>query len=192
VTLPVEAGAAHTFGDVLLIVDVINDLSFPGGEKVLPWAKKLATRLDVFRSRAHRHQMPVIYANDHFGRWRSNWGEIYAHATRASARGREMSRTLKPARQDLFILKPMHSAFYATALVPLLDHLKCKRIVLAGIATNLCVLITAHDAHMRGYPLVVLSDCCAAESDFDHNVALGQLERYCGAEVCLSGEFGFG
>ena len=65
-------------------------------------------------------------------------------------------------------------------------------LVLSGMATNLCVLFTAHDAHMHQYGLTVLSDCCAAESDFDHNVALKQLERFCGARVCLSTEFEFG
>jgi nicotinamidase-related amidase len=75
--------------------------------------------------------------------------------------------------------------------VPLLEHLRARRLVLAGIATNLCVLFTAHDAHMHGYPLLVLSDCCAAESDFDHDVALGQLSRFCAASVCLANEYRF-
>ena len=64
-----------------------------------------------------------------------------------------------------------------------------QRLILSGISTNLCVLFTAHDAHMHRYPMVVLSDCCAAESDFDHNVALAQLKRFCKAEVCRSPEF---
>ncbi len=96
-----------------------------------------------------------------------------------------MSRRLKPGRNDYFILKPRHSGFFATSLVPLLQDLHIERLVLAGIATNLCVLFTAHDAHMHQYPVVLLSDCCAAESDFDHNVALSQLERFCGAR-CVS------
>jgi nicotinamidase-related amidase len=38
--------------------------------------------------------------------------------------------------------------------------------------------MTAHDAVMNGYRLVVLSGCCAAESDEDHNAVLDQLHRY--------------
>jgi len=178
-------------GDALLIIDCINDLDFDGGRKVLPWALKLAQRLAPFRDKAHRHGMPVIYVNDNFGRWHSNFAEVFAHCTRRSARGREVSRRLKPTRDDYFILKPRHSGFYATSLVPILEDLKIKRLILSGIATNLCVLFTAHDAHMRQYSLVVLSDCCAAESDFDHNIALSQLERFCGARVRLAEEFGF-
>lgn len=178
-------------GDVLLIIDTINDLEFPGGEKVLPWAVKLAGRLAAFRKDAHAHDLPVIYTNDNFGHWRSNFAEVFKIATRRGARGRDISMKLKPGRNDYFILKPQNSAFFATSLVPLLEHLKAKRLILTGIATNLCVLFTAHDAHMHQYELVALSDCCAAETDFDHNIALSQLEKFCGAKVCLSSEFQF-
>ncbi|HEX4343022.1 MAG TPA: isochorismatase family protein, partial [Verrucomicrobiae bacterium] len=66
-----------------------------------------------------------------------------------------------------------------------------KRLVLADNSTNLCVVFTAHDAHMHRYPMIVLSDCCVAESDSNHNVALNQLERFRDAAVCLSGEYQF-
>jgi nicotinamidase-related amidase len=173
----------------LLIIDCINDLEFEGGEKVLPWAEKLARRLVVFRGRARAAGVPVIYVNDNFGHWRENFEEVVRHCTRAGARGAVVSRRLKPGAKDYFILKPRHSAFYATSLVPLLEDLGVKELVLAGMATNLCVLFSAHDAHMRRYKLTVLSDCCAAESDFDHDVALKQLERFCGARVCLGEEY---
>jgi nicotinamidase-related amidase len=143
------------------------------------------------RGDPRRNGMPVIYVNDNFGRWQSNFSEVYCHNTRRWARGREVSRRLRPGKKDYFILKPRHSGFHATSLVPLLEDLGVKRLVLAGISTSLCVLFTAHDAHMHRYPMIVLSDCCAAESDFDHNVALNQLERFCDAAVCLSGEHQF-
>jgi nicotinamidase-related amidase len=173
----------------LLIIDVINDLAFPGGEKVLPWARKLASRLATFRARCHRLDVPVIYVNDNFGLWRDNFLDVYKHCVRPASRGKQIARRLKPTPSDYFILKPRHSAFFSTSLVPLLDDLKVHHLILTGIATNLCVLFTAHDAHMQKYKLTVLSDCCAAESDFDHNTALSQLERFCGARITLSTDF---
>jgi nicotinamidase-related amidase len=176
----------------LLIIDVINDLNFPGGQNVLPWAEKMAERLRPFRDRARRAGVAVIYVNDNFGHWRSNFADVYRHCTRKSARGRSVATTLKPGRQDYFILKPRHSGFYATSLIPLLEDLGTRRLILAGVATNLCVLFTAHDAHMRKYKITVLSDCCAAESDFDHDVALSQLEKFCRAQIRRSDEVKFG
>ncbi len=174
--------------DALLLIDVVNDLEFPGGERVLPWAEQLVVPLRAARAKARRAGVPVIYANDNFGLWRGSREDVVRHCTRRSARGREVSRLLRPRRDDYFILKPRHSAFFATPLAPLLEHLGVKRLVLAGIATNLCVLATAHDATMHGYAIVVLSDCCAAESDFDHNVVLAQLKRFFDATICRSSE----
>jgi nicotinamidase-related amidase len=175
-------------GDALLIIDVINDLEFPGGEKVLPWAIKLSSALSSFKKQVHGTAIPVIYANDNFGNWHGNFLDVYRHCTRKTARGRVLSQRLKPGPSDYFILKPRHSAFFATSLAPLLEDLKVRRLFLAGIATNLCVLFTAHDAHMQRFKIVVLSDCCAAESNFDHDVALSQLERFCHATICRSTE----
>ena len=175
----------------MLVIDVINDLSFDGAEKMMPWASRMVPRLVRLKRLAKRHALPVIYLNDNFGHWRSSFSEVYSHCTRTTAPGRLISRRLKPARTDFFVLKPRHSGFFATSLVPLLEDLEIKRLILAGIATNLCVLFTAHDAHMHGYPIIVLSDCCAAESDFDHNTSLQQLKRFCGATVCRSTEIRF-
>jgi nicotinamidase-related amidase len=175
----------------LLIIDVINDLEFPGAEKVQPWAMKMAARLTAFRAKAHAAGVPVIYANDNYGHWRNDPEELYRHCMRPGARGRELSRRMKPARDDYLILKPRHSAFFCTPLQPLLQHLDVKELILTGIATNLCVLFTAHDAHMHEYPITVLSDCCAAESNSDHDMALSQLEQFCDARIKLSSEVEF-
>lgn len=172
----------------LLIVDVINDLEFPGGEKVLPWARKMVERLSPVLDRARDRGIPVVYVNDNFGHWRSNFTEVVQHCTRPGARGRDVVLRLLPKPEDYFILKPKHSGFYASSLVPLLDFLEVDRLVLAGIATNLCVFFTAHDAHMHEYDITVLSDCCAAESDEDHNLALDQLQRFLGVGVCRGDE----
>lgn len=167
----------------LLVIDVINDLAFSGGEKVLPWAEKMAGRLGKMLKTCRSADVPVIYVNDNFGLWQSDFAQLYRHATRSTARGKNVVRKLKPGKKDFFILKPKHSAFFATSLVPLLEHLGVDKLIITGIATNLCVLFTAHDAHMHEYKITVLSDCCCAESDFDHNTALDQLKRFLGATV---------
>lgn len=179
---------AATTDLTLLIIDVINDLDFPGGEKVLPWAQKMVERLRPAAAAARDAGVPVVYVNDNYGHWRSNFGDIFDHCTRADARGREVSRAMRPEADDYFVLKPKHSAFFATSLVPLLEHLGTRRIVMAGMATNLCVFFSAHDAHMHEYDITVLSDCCAAESDADHDVALDQLNRFLHVKVCRSDE----
>lgn len=175
----------------LVIIDVINDLEFPGGENVLPWAEKMADKLLAVRDAATAAGLPVIHANDNFGHWRSNFSDVYDHVTRPDARGRDVARKLKPRPDDYFVLKPKHSCFFATSMVPLLESLEVDRLILTGIATNICVLFSAHDAYMHEYDITAVSDCCAAESDDDHNIALDQLKRFCGTTVCRSDELNF-
>ncbi len=104
---------------------------------------------------------------DVIDQWRSSFGDLYKHCTCPGVRGRPVARALKPEPSDYFILKPKHSAFFATSLVPLLHHLGTRKLYLSGIATNLCVFFSAHDAYMHEYKITVLSDCCCAESDTD-------------------------
>ncbi len=172
----------------LLIIDVLNDLDFPEGEKVLPWALRMVERLGPVAHRMRRAGVPVIYVNDNFDQWHSNFADLYKYVTRRGSRGRAVARALKPVKGDYFILKPKHSAFFATSLVPLLQHLGTKNLLMAGIATNLCVFFSAHDAHMHEYKITVLSDCCCAESNADHDVALEQLERFLHVTVCRGDE----
>jgi nicotinamidase-related amidase len=172
----------------ILVIDVINDLDFPGAEDLQPWAERMVTRLAPFCRKARRAGVPVIYVNDNFGHWRSDFQDVYRHCTRRGARGAKISQALKPTRNDYFILKPRHSGFFATSLVPLLEFLGTRKLILTGVATNICVFFTAHDAHMHEYKITVLSDCCAAESDFDHNAALDQLKRFCRAKIVRSDE----
>jgi nicotinamidase-related amidase len=96
--------------------------------------------------------MPIIYVNDNFGRWQSDFKKLVDHCLK-SRRSRSMVAKLKPKARDYFILKPKHSAFYSTALTVLLDYLGTRHLILTGIAGNLCVLYTANDAYMRDYHL---------------------------------------
>ncbi|HEX8340569.1 MAG TPA: isochorismatase family cysteine hydrolase [Tepidisphaeraceae bacterium] len=175
----------------VLVIDVMNDLAFPGGEKVLPWAEKMAERLRPLLDRARQSDIDVIYVNDNFGHWRSNFNDVIDYCTRPDARGRDVTARLRPAENDYFVLKPKHSVFFATSLLPLLEHLGTKKLIMTGLATNLCVFFSAHDAHMHEYEITVLSDCCAAESDDDHNWALRQLKDFLHVNVCRSDEVAF-
>jgi nicotinamidase-related amidase len=126
---------SHRPGDVLLVIDAINDLDFPGGERLLPWATTAARRLVHFRAAAHRVEMPVVYVNDNYGYWDGNAERIIEHCVRAGSLGRQISRALKPTHQDNFVLKPKHSGFFETSLRPLLSDLDARRLVLSGFAT---------------------------------------------------------
>ena len=105
----------------LLLIDVINDLEFPGGRELAKTAVREARRVAALKHQARRTGIPVIYANDNFGRWRSNYGEVVEHCLHDDVRGRPLAEMLTPEREDYFVLKPKHSAFFSTTLATLLE-----------------------------------------------------------------------
>jgi nicotinamidase-related amidase len=159
----------------LLLIDVINDLSFAGSERLLEQALPMAERLSQLKCRAKQYQIPCIYVNDNFGHWKSDFRRIVEQCTVETAPGAAVSRSLLPEEDDYFVLKPKHSGFHATALDTLLDYLAVDTLILTGIAANICVLFTANDAHMRDYGLIVPIDCVASESHRETVWAIAQM-----------------
>jgi nicotinamidase-related amidase len=168
---------------VLLLIDVINDLEFPEGDKLLQHALPMAKRLAAFKDRARAAGIPAIYVNDNFGRWQSNFTQLLSRCLTEDVRGRPVAALLSPAPDDYFVLKPKHSAFFSTTLDILLKYLETSTLILTGMTGNMCVLFSAADAHMRDFHLVVPADCVASADPEDNRWALAQMATACGADV---------
>lgn len=168
---------------VLLMVDFVNPLSFKGAARLTPSALLAARATAALRRRLRREGVRSVYANDNYGLWTADFKTLWsACAARARPSG-ELARLLKPSPRDFTLLKPRHSAFYATPLDILLKQLGCERLVVTGIAADSCVLFTAMDAYLRGYSLWVPSDCVAAETQEAWQAALDQMARVLKADV---------
>ena len=167
----------------LLLVDFINDLTFDGADLVLPRAMRAARRTAALRARRSLARVPVIYANDNFGRWRSDFKEVVARCCSPGCPGAPLARLLSPRKHDHFVLKPKNSGFFQTPLELLLRQLKVHRLIIAGVAADNCVLFTANDAYLHGYELWIPADCIAAESATIERQAIGYFRRVLKADV---------
>ncbi len=170
----------------LIVIDMINDLEFPGGEKILDAALAVADRIAALKARAREARIPVIYANDNFGRWRSDFNTVIERCLNNPVRGRPLVQRLRPEKEDYFVLKPKHSAFFATTLETLLEYLECERLILTGITGDICVLFTASEAYLRDFELYVPGDCIASISDEENEKAIAYMERVHHADVRAS------
>lgn len=167
----------------LLLIDVINDLNFPEAEDLLRSARPMARKLVRLKQRAKKAGIPVIYVNDNFGRWRSDFRRTVAHCLQENSRGREIAALLQPEEDDYFVLKPKHSGFFSTTLETLLRYLGSQKLILTGVAGNFCVLFTANDAYMRDYDLVVPSDCTASNTARENRQALSLMRKFLKADT---------
>ena len=167
----------------LVLVDVISDLEFEDGDRLLPHALAVADRLAVLAARARRARVPVIYVNDNFGRWRSDFRTLLERCLERPVRGRPLARRLRPRANDYVVLKTKHSAFYATTLELLLRYLGVSSLVLTGLTGDRCVLFSASDAFMRDLRLWVPTDCVASIDPEHNRRALDEMARLFDADL---------
>lgn len=172
----------------LLIIDVINDLEFESGKQLLPFALTMAQNIAALKKKAKRMKIPVIYVNDNFGKWQSDFHKQLQHCLNDNVCGRPLAESLSPDEDDYFVLKPKHSGFFSTTLDTLLEYLGVSTLILTGLTGDNCVLFTANDAYMRDFRLIVPSDCVASTDEQENLHALQHMERVLKADIRPSSE----
>jgi nicotinamidase-related amidase len=89
---------------------------------------------------------------------------------------------------DLVIDKVRFDAFLWTSLDPLLRGLGAEHLLVCGVVTNICVESTVRAAFMRDYPVTLLADCCAAQTERLHDLGV-EVMGSCGfASIAAVGD----
>lgn len=161
-------------------MDMMSDWDFPDGDRLVRAALRVAPAIAALAERCRRGGVPVIYANDNHGQWRSDFRFVVRQALGFPGPGGRIARLLAPHDEDYVVLKPKHSAFFATPLELLLDHLRARRIIVVGTTTDQCVLATAMDARMRDFEVVVPEDGVATLGAARNRRALVHLREVLG------------
>jgi nicotinamidase-related amidase len=165
----------------LIIIDMINNFDFTRGPILAKKASHIASSIKNLKDQFNEKKLPVIFINDHYNLWQADLHKIIDLCR--NERSQPVFELLLPEENDLFLIKPKHSAFYGTALNTLLHQLKVNTLILTGIAGNICVLFTANDAYMREYELLVPKDCIASADDNDNQYALTMMENVLKAKI---------
>jgi nicotinamidase-related amidase len=167
----------------LLIIDMINDFNFPDGETLFVKSLSIAENILALKQKVKEADIPVIYVNDNFGRWKSNFNILVDHCIHDNSIGKPIAKILRPDEEDYFVLKPKHSGFYSTTLDLLLEYLNVETLILTGITSDICIFFTANDAYMRDYKIIIPSDCTTAISEKHHLTALENMSRITRATI---------
>lgn len=176
---------------VLVLIDVINRLDFEGSESLVRFALPMGHRILALKKRAKARSIPVIYVNDNFGRWKSDFKTVVDQCLSPDAPGRRLVELLRPEADDYFVLKPKQSGFFGTPLSILLEYLQARTLILTGVAGDNCVLFTAHDAYLRNLQIIVPPDCIASETKRHNLGAIEQMRRVLKADTQHSEEIRF-
>jgi nicotinamidase-related amidase len=165
----------------ILIIDVLNTFDFEGGDALAEAAGRAVDPITALRREAEAANVPVIYVNDNYGRWRDEPSDLIEWI--GAGKGASVGKALAPNASDYFVIKPESSGFYATTLLALLPRLGISRLVLTGLAADICVLFTAADAHMREYDLWIPADTVGAQERQRAHWALTLMENGMSADT---------
>jgi nicotinamidase-related amidase len=160
---------------------MINNFDFSHGPILAQKATRIASSIKNLKIQFNEKKLPVIFINDHYNLWQADLHKIIDLCR--NKHSQPIFEQLLPEENDLFLIKPKHSAFFGTALNTLLHQLKVNTLILTGIAGNICVLFTANDAYMREYELLVPNNCIASADDKDNQYALTMMENVLKAKI---------
>ncbi|MFD5862344.1 cysteine hydrolase family protein [Streptomyces chartreusis] len=173
----------------LIVIDMINTYDHEDAELLVPSVQRVVPVLADLIGRARDTDVPVIYANDNFGLWRSHHGELVSTAlARPHA---DLIEPIRPDDESLFVVKARHSVFYETPLAYLLSRLGAGQVVLSGQVTEQCVLYSALDAHIRHLGVTVPRDAVASIHPHLASAALEMMQRNMGARITTAKEIDF-
>ncbi|WP_329461556.1 isochorismatase family cysteine hydrolase [Streptomyces sp. NBC_01431] len=173
----------------VIVIDMINTYDHDDADLLIPAAEAALPAMVDLLDRARRHDVPVIYANDNFGQWRSHHGELLERAL--AGPHADLVRPLSPDEDSLFVVKARHSIFYETPLSYLLREQGITHVVLCGQVTEQCVLYSALDAHIRHLKVTVPRDAVAHIHEDLADAALRMMGRNMDARITVARELRF-
>ena len=178
----------------LLVIDVQNDYCHEQGafgQMGIPLdnIQRAVRRLIPFIEEVRQAGLPVIFIrNQH-----SEWDDSPIWLTRRRRRGAEKIvpvcvegtwgtefYEVRPTPADRVVIKHRYSAFVDTDLDVILRSREVASLLLAGIATNVCVESTARHGFMKDYQVTLVEDCCAAASLEEHQGTLLNISKFFG------------
>lgn len=167
--------------DALILIDVVNRFDHDDGEQLLASFRERLSGMERLLERARADGVPVIYVNDRGEGWDSDAPELVRLAL--DGPGGDAVAEVAPQTGDPFLLKWRYSIFDHTPLEILLRQLEVERIVMAGAATEMCVVQSAIDAREEGFKVTIVRDACATVDEEMEQLALEYAERIVGAFV---------
>ncbi|MBM4308346.1 MAG: cysteine hydrolase [Deltaproteobacteria bacterium] len=157
----------------IVVVDMVKDNLKEGSNHPITiesWA--ILPNLLRLLKESRKKKIPIIFACDSFMEGDFIFkGKMKQHSLRGT-KGSEVADELQPRPTDIVLPKRRFSAFFKTDLDQTLRTFGVDTIVVAGITTEVCVLMTAMDGLCHDFSVILLEDCCASRNGEIHQGCL--------------------
>jgi len=160
----------------IIVVDMLKDnLKESPRNPYFQEGRAVIRNLQSLLEEGRKKRFPIIFACDSFLEGDFIFrGRMKVHSLRGS-KGAEVLDELKPEPTDIILPKRRFSAFFKTDLDQTLRTLGVDTIVVTGVTTEVCVLMTVMDGLSHDFSAILLEDCCASRTKEFHQ---GCLDLY--------------
>jgi ureidoacrylate peracid hydrolase len=177
----VEIAPART---ALLVVDLVNDYVEPTGMMPMPGNVEGGGELIEANRRladgARAAGAKIVWIRPgHKDSSDALFRKRIVHALDGSW-GAELHPGLGVRSDEHILSKRRYSAFFATDLDVWLREHEIERVVVTGVALNICVRATIHDAFFNGYDVWVVEDASQATSQREADSTLYDIATHYG------------
>jgi nicotinamidase/pyrazinamidase len=157
----------------IIVVDMLKDnLKESSRNPYFQEGKEIIPNLQRLLEEGRKRGFPVVFACDSFLKDDFIFkGRMKVHSLRGT-KGSEVVDDLKPAPTDIILPKRRFSAFFKTDLDQTLRTLGVDTIIVTGITTEVCVLITVMDGLSHDFSVIILEDCSASRKKEFHQGCL--------------------
>jgi nicotinamidase/pyrazinamidase len=158
----------------IIVVDMLKDnLKESSRNPYYGEGKAIVPNLQRLLGESRRKGFPIIFACDSFLEGDFIFkGRMKVHSLRGT-QGAEVIDDLKPEPKDIILPKRRFSAFFKTDLDQTLRMLGVDTIVVTGMTTEVCVLMTVMDGLSHDFSAILLEDCTASRQAEVHRGCLG-------------------
>lgn len=176
----------------LILVDVINSFFEPGHPNYYEGVETVLEPMRALLDAARASGAIVVHAAEKHrpGFTDFEWKKLPVHHL-ADAHDAAFFGAFRPeGRNETTVYKRRFSAFFATDLALFLAEQGVRRVIIAGVKTNVCIRATAQDAFAGGFEPVIARE--ATNSNRPHLAAasLEDIDRYMGRVVPLDEAIG--
>ena len=157
----------------IIVVDMLKDnLKESSRNPYFQEGMAIIPNLQRLLKESRKKGLPIIFACDSFLEGDFIFkGRMKVHSLRGTE-GAEVVDDLKPHPTDIVLPKRRFSAFFKTDLDQTLRTLGIDTIIVTGMTTEVCVLMTVMDGLCHDFSAILLEDCSASRNKEFHQGCL--------------------
>lgn len=169
----------------VIVVDMVNAYLDPAGEMPVSDAGPVidATRALVDATRAAGGK--VVWVRPGHTEGADGLFRIRIPHAIGEGHGAQIHPDLAPDEAEKLIKKRRYSSFFGTDLDMYLREHDIRSVIVCGVALNICVRSTVHDAFFNGYDVFVVEEACKATGEREHESTLYDIATHFGQVLSL-------